>query len=346
MAKTQASQFSALMTAIRKREFSPVYLLMGEEPYYIDRIVEALETHVVKDDEKDFNFTPMYGQEADIAALIAACQQYPFMADRKIVLLKEAQSMTNAKAALDGLAEYVARPVESNVLVVVYKGGDLSATSKLMKAAAKAGSVVFKSPKLRDYQLDGPIKEYCTARRIGIQEKAMVMLKEYLGTSLSKLFGEIDKLIVAGGDKLAQITPELIEQNIGISKDFNNFELQSALAGKEYDRCLKIVKYFASNPKANPTVVTTGTLFTFYSKLVVALLAADKSDAALMAALELKNSYALADYRRAMQRYTARQAVRAVHLLREFDAKSKGINSFQKEYDLLLELIYNIFTAR
>ncbi len=170
-----------------------------------------------------------------------------------------------------------------------------------MKAAAKAGSVVFKSPKLRDYQLDGPIKEYCTARRIGIQEKAMVMLKEYLGTSLSKLFGEIDKLIVAGGDKLAQITPELIEQNIGISKDFNNFELQSALAGKEYDRCLKIVKYFASNPKANPTVVTTGTLFTFYSKLVVALLAADKSDAALMAALELKNSYALADYRRAMQ---------------------------------------------
>lgn len=344
--KTQLEDFRGLMTKIRRKEFADVYLLMGEEPYYIDRLVEALEENVVPAEERDFNVMTVYGQDADMPSLIAACQQYPFMSDRKLVVLKEAQSMIQAKNRLEHLAEYVLRPSDVNVLVVVYKGGELSATSKLMKAAKESGAVIFKSPALRDYQLDGPIKEYCTARRIGIQDKAMMMLKEYLGTSLEKIFSEIDKLIVAGGAGMAQITPEMIERNIGLSKDFNNYELCNALGAKDYAKCMLIVKSFARNPKQNPTVMTTASLYGFFSRLLIGLTTKATSEEALASAMELKSSYALKDYRAAFTKYTPMQALKAIHFLREFDAKSKGVESNQNEYDLLTELIFNIFAAR
>lgn len=344
--KSQIAEYRQIMTDIRKGTFAPVYLLMGDEPYYIDRIAETLEEKVVPRDERDFNSLTVYGQDADIPALIAACQQYPFMADRKIVLLKEAQSMPNAKNLLEGLADYVAHPSDMNVLVVVFKGDNLNGNGRLMKAAAKAGAVVFRSPALRDYQLDAPIKEYCQAKRIGIQEKSIAMLKEYIGTSLGKIFGEIDKLIVAGGKDLAQITPELIEKNIGISKDFNNFELTAALAVKNYNKCMTIINYFARNPKSNPTPMVTGILFNFFSKLLTGLLSSDRSESGLMASMDLKNSYQLRDYKAAFRNYTPMQALKAIRSLRRFDAASKGVNSNQNEYELLTELIFNIFAAK
>lgn len=345
-AKTQIEDFRAILTKIRKREFADVYILMGEEPYYIDRIVDALNQTVVPEDERDFNVLTVYGQDADMTSLIASCQQYPFMAERKLVMLKEAQSITQAKAQLEKLADYVLHPSSGNVLVIAYKGGDLSATSKLMKAAVKSGAVIFKSPALKDYQLDGPIKEYCQSKRVGINDKAMTMLKEYLGSSLEKLFSEIDKLIVAEGKDLSQITPELIERNIGISKDFNNYELCNALGAKDYAKCMQIVKSFARNPKQNPTIMTTAALYGFFSRLLVGLTTKATSENALIAAMELKNTYALRDYRIAFSKYTPMQALKAIHLLREFDAKSKGVESNQNEYALLTELIFNIFTAR
>lgn len=344
--KTQIPEYRSIMTDIRRGNFASVYLLMGDEPYYIDRIVEALEKEVVPEEEKDFNSLTVYGQDVNIPSLIASCQQYPFMADRKIVLLKEAQSMHNAKNTLEGLAEYVLHPSDMNVLVVVYKGDNLSGNSKLMKAASKSGAVVFKSLKLRDYQLDAPIKEYCQSKKIGIQEKAMVMLKEYLGTSLSKIFSEIDKLIVAGGKEMAQITPELIENNIGISKDFNNYELVNAIASKNYDRSLLILKYFTSNPKQNPTVMTTSSLFNFFSRVLIGHMSKDKSEMGLITAMELKSSFALRDYLPALRNYSAMQVIKIIRFLREFDTKSKGIGSTQNEYELLTELVYNIFTVK
>ena len=344
--KNQTGDFRTLLTSIRKGEFAPVYLLMGEETYYIDRLTEALEQKVVPEDERDFNLTTVYGQDADIPALISSCQQYPFMSDRRLVMLKEAQSIHNAKNVLDGLADYVLRSCDTTVLVIVYKGGDLNGNSRLMKAATKSGAVVFKSPRLREWHLDGPIKEYCQGRHIGIQEKAMVMLKEYLGSSLTKIFSEIDKLIVAGGNDLTQITPELIERNIGISKDFNNYELCNALASRNYDRAMLIVKHFSSNPKQNPTVMTTATLFSFFSKLLMGHMSRDKSEQGLMAAMELKGSFALKDYLPALRNYGVMQVVKIIHLLREFDTKSKGIGSTQNEYELLTELVFNIFTVK
>ncbi|MDE5901655.1 MAG: DNA polymerase III subunit delta, partial [Muribaculaceae bacterium] len=284
---SQVVESRKILADIRKGAFAPVYLLMGDEPYYIDQITDALVKHVVPEDDRDFNLVTLYGKDTDVVSVIAACQQYPFMSDRKLVMLKEAQTLQQAKVQLEELADYVAHPTDGNVLVVAFKGDSLNGNGRLMKMAAKAGAVIFKSQRLYDYQLDEVIRSYCTANRLGIDDKAMEMLKEYLGTSLSKLFGEIEKLRVAEGKGMARITPEMIEKNIGMSKDYNNYELCHSLAVRDYDRCMRIVKYFASNPKQNPVVVTVGTLFSFFQKLFIGNMTKDKSEKNLMAVMEL-----------------------------------------------------------
>lgn len=343
--KANGPTFREVMTAIKKKQFSPVYILMGEEPYYLDQITKALETYVVDEADKDFNSITYYGSDAEIGKVIGSAQQYPVMAERQIVLLKEAQTMTRAKDQLDKMASYVARPNKNTVLVIVYKGGTLSATSSLIKQAKGGDSVVFVSDSLRDYELKGPIKDYCQEKGWSIDEKASALLADYIGNPLSKLFGEIDKLMIAAGADVKRISAELIEKNIGISKDFNTYELVKALARKDYVKSMLIVDYFSKNPKQNPGIVVVATLFGFFSKLFIATVSRDKSEAALMTQLELKNRFALTDYRDAMQRYNARQTLAAVHAIREFDCQSKGIGSTQNEYELLKELIFKIFTA-
>ena len=346
MAKqTTGPNFRQVMTSIMKKDFSPVYILMGEEAYYIDQLAKALENNVVAEEDRDFNSVIFYGSDAEIGKVIGAAQQYPVMADRQLVMLKEAQTMTQAKSQLDKLASYVAHPNPTTVLAIVYKGDALPATSALLKKAKEADCVVFRSDKLRDYQLAGPINDYCASKGIGIDEKAVNLLCDYIGNPLSKLFGEIDKLIVAAGKDLKRITPDLIERNIGISKDFNTFELVKAMSHKDYPKAMLIVEYFSRNPRQNPGVMIVATLFSYFSKLFIATVTRDKSDASLMAALELKNQYALRDYRDGLRFYNARQALAAIHALREFDAQSKGIGSMQNEFELLKELVFKIFTA-
>lgn len=343
MAK-KAQTFREIIADIKKGAYAPVYLLMGAEPYYLDQIVAALEATVVPEEEKDFNASIFYGADSEVETVAVTARQFPMMSDRRLVILKEAQSMRQAKQQLDKLESYVLKPTATSVLAVVFKGDDLNATSALMKAAGKGDAVVFKSPKFRDYQLAEPVKDYCQMKGIGIDGKALQMLVDFVGNDLSKLFGEIDKLIVASGGA-KRINPELIEENIGISKDFNNFELWNALVRKDYPAAMKIVEFFSRNPRQNPTVVTTGTLLSQFSKIVIANLSRDKSDAALMKALQLKNAWSLKDIRLGMQNYTASQSMTCISLLRDFDTKSKGIGSFANEYELLKELIYNIFIA-
>lgn len=344
--KVTGPSYRDVMTTIKKGEYASVYILMGEEPYYLDQLTKALENYVIDEEDRDFNSIVFYGAEADIASVIGSAQQFPVMADRQLVILKEAQAMTNSKNQLDKLASYVKHPNKSTVLAIVYKGGTLSGTSALLKAAKAPETIVFRSDKLRDYELKAPIKQYCKDRGVGIDDKAVDLLCDYIGNPLSKLFGEIDKLIIAGGNDNNRITPETIERNIGISKDYNTFELVKALAKKDYLKSMKIVDYFSKNPKQNPGVLIVGTLFNYFSKLFIAAVSRDKSDAALMQMLELKNVYALSDYRDGLQRYNARIVLGAIHFLREYDCKSKGIDSSQNEYELLKELIFNIFTAQ
>lgn len=335
-----------VLDSIKKRNFAKVYLLMGEEPYYIDMIVDALEQNVVSEENKAFDQLVFYGADSDIDVVIASAQQYPVMGDLQLVILKEAQTLAGNKTQLDRFASYLSQPNQKGILVIAFKGDTLGATSALMKAASKAGDsvVVFKSPKIRDYQLAAPVKDYCRMKKIGIEEPAVQILIEYIGNSLQKLFGEIDKLIVAAGPGAQRITAAMVEENIGISKEFNNFELTKAISAKDYPKTLRILDYFRKNPKNNPTVMTTAILFKFFSQLMVAHYTADKSDRGLMEALQLKTPYALKDVREGLARYNPRQTMAAVSALRDFDCKSKGIGSLQNEYDLQRELIFKIFT--
>lgn len=339
--------YREIIDSIKKGNPSSVYLLMGEEPYYIDLIVDAIENYIVKEENKVFDMLVFYGADADLEVVMANARQYPVMGDIQLVILKEAQSYPGSKTQLDKLAPYILQPNQKGVFVLAYKGDNLSATSALMKAASKAGDnvVVFKSPKIREYQLAAPIKDYCRMKKIAIEEQAVQILIEYIGNSLQKLFGEIDKLIVAAGVGAKRITAGMVEENIGISKEFNNFELSKALSLKDYPKTMRILDYFRKNPKNNPTVMTTAVLFKFFSQLVVAHFCTDKSDRGLMEALQLKTPYALRDIHDGMRMYTPRQTLAAISALRDFDCKSKGIGSLQNEYDLQRELIFKIFTV-
>lgn len=336
-----------VLERIKKKEFSSVYLLMGEEPYYIDLIVDALEHSVVTEENQAFDQLIYFGADSDLEVVMASARQYPVMGELQLVILKEAQTCQGSKTQLDRLAPYIAQPNSHGVFVLAYKGDNLSATSALMKAASKAPEkvTVFKSPKIRDYQLAGPIKDYCRQKHISIEEEALQILIEYIGNSLQKLFGEIDKLIVGSRDGVKRITAGMVEENIGISKEFNNFELTKAIAMKDYPKTLRILDYFKKNPKNNPTVMTTAVLQKFFSQIVVAHFNADKTDRGLMEALQLKTPYALKDIREGLRMYTPRQSLAAISALRDFDCKSKGIGSLQNEYDLQRELIFKIFTV-
>ena len=341
--KTEGPTYRDIINDIKRGKLAPVYILMGEEPYYIDLIAESLENNVITEEDKYFNCEVFYGSDADINAVVGTAQQFPVMAERKLVMLKEAQSMFRAKNQLDKLAPYIQKPNQSTVLVVVYKGDSLTASSAIMKAASSGGAVIFKSAAVKDYKLTGPLRDYCSAIDVAIDDKAASILCEYIGNPLTKLFGEVDKLKVAIGER-KRITAQDIEDNIGISKDFNNLELKDALASKNYPKALMITRYFRKNPKQNPVVVTTAILFDFFVKLCIALFSPDKSDSALVSVLDLKNSYGVKEIRTAMSFYNASQAVKAIHAIRNFDAKSKGIGSSDNPYDLLDELVFTILT--
>lgn len=335
-----------ILDNIKKGQIAPLYILMGDEPYYIDLIVDALEQYAVKEENKDFDQQVFYGADADLDVVVASARQFPVMGDRQLVILKEAQALPGPKTMLDRLAGYAAHPNSKGVLAVAFKGDSLSSTSALIKAAAKcSGAVVFKSDKVRDYQLSGPIKDYCRMKKVRIEEQAVQLLIEFIGNSLQKLFGEIDKLIVAAGKESKSISAEMVEENVGISKEFNNFELTKALSKKDYPKTLRILDYFRKNPKNNPTVMATSAMFTFFSRLVIAHFLADKSDNSLMQTLQLKSKYAIPEIRDGLAIYSPRQALAAISALREFDCKSKGIGSLQNEYDLQRELIFKIFTV-
>lgn len=339
--------FRQILGEIKKGEFSPVYILMGEEPYFLDRLTDALEENVVAPEDRDFDQAILFGADIEAGNVIEIANRFPFMSSRQLVVLKESQSMQQAKNQLDKLSAYIENPVNSTILAIVYKGEKLASSSQLIKAANKNKAVtVFDSPKIRDYQLAPYIKDYCTEVGATIEDKALNLLIDHVGTSLTKLFSEIDKLIVADKKGEKRITSALIEENIGISKDFNNFELTAALARRDYFSAMRIIKYFADNPKTNPTVVTTGVLFTFFQKLLLAHFNGDKSDGALMTLFQMKSAYALKDIKAGISSYSPAQTIEAIHLIREFDTFSKGIDSFQPEFGLLRDLMFKLLTLR
>lgn len=345
MAKSTGKTYTFMDIAadIRAGRFAPIYLLQGDEPYYMDKAVGLFAERVVPDTEaRDFDQYNFFGADTDLRTVVDTCRQFPLMGERQLVMLREAQSLPNARSELEKLAAYARNPVLSTVLVIVYKAEPLKSTSELVKAIKKSNGVVFESAKLREWQLGTVINDYCKEHKVGIDARAVEMLKEYVGTDLSRLFGEIDKLMVASGH--APITPESIERNIGISKDYNVFELIAAISQRNYEKSMRIVDYFERNPKQNPVILATSMLFRFFSNLMLAYYAPDRSERGIMAQLGFHSPYQLKDIRQAMQCYSARSCMNIIHALRILDCRSKGIGSNQKDYALLKEFIYQVFT--
>ena len=323
---------------LKNRIYKPVYYLMGEESYYIDRISEYIAQTVLNENEKEFNQTILYGADTDIATIINAAKRYPMMSKYHVVIVKEAQGVKN----IDELSYYLQKPLESTILVLCHKHGVLDRRKKLAAEIEKVG-VLFESKKIKDTQLAGFITSYLKRKSIEIEPKASEMMAEFVGTDLSRMAGELEKLIITLPKGQKRITPEQIEQNIGISKDYNNYELRNALIIKDVFKANQIIKYFEENPKTNPLQMTLSVLFNFFSNLMLAYYAPEKSEQGIAAQLGLKSPWQSKDYLAAMRKYSGVKVMQIIGEIRYCDAKSKGVgNSSLGDGELLRELVYKI----
>lgn len=323
---------------IKAGNIKPIYFFMGEEPYYIDKLTDFIEENVLQEHERDFNQTIIYGRDTTIEEVISSAKRYPMMADKQVVIVREAQELSRYIEKIEG---YVENPQPTTVLVFAYKYKTLDKRKKTFKLLEKLG-VVYESKKLYDNQVGEWIKRVLSGQGYAIEPKATAILVEFLGTDLSKINNELDKLKIIL-PKGHTITPKDIEENIGFSKDFNNFELRSALGEKNQLKSYQIVEYFVQNPKDNPIIVTTGMVFGFFSQLLQYHGLKDKSK--FNVAKELKiNPFFVKDYELAARNYPMRKVSAIIGTLRDIDVKSKGVGAVSMtHHDLLKEMLLNIF---
>jgi len=328
-----------LVTDIKNGIIKPIYFLMGEEPYYIDKITDYIEHNILSDEEKGFNQMVLYGRDVTIDDIVGNAKRYPMMAERQVVIVKEAQDLSRT---IEKLVNYAENPQPTTVLVVNYKYKKIDKRKALYKTIKKIG-VVYESKKLYENQVDEWIRRVLSPKDYSITPKASQMLVEFLGTDLSKINNELEKLQIIL-PKGSQITPELIEENIGISKDYNNFELRKAVGNKDVFKAQQIVKYFGDNQRSNPMVVTVSLLFSFFSQLLQYHGLNDKSSRSVASALRI-NPYFVNEYIVAARNYPMKKVSQVISTLREFDVKSKGVgaNAVPQD-DLLKELLVRIMS--
>ncbi|GHT75082.1 DNA polymerase III subunit delta [Bacteroidia bacterium] len=330
--------FQEIQGNIRLKKFMPVYLFQGEESYYIDQLTDLLIQNVLDDSERDFNQTVVYGLETDVATVINACRRYPMMSERQLVVVKEAQGLKN----IDELIHYVKNPLNSTVLVINYKYGKLDGRKKLSGEIANAG-IVFESKRIYENKVPDFIVQYLRDRQAAIDLPSAQILTNFLGNDLSKISHELEKLLIALPAGQNRITPEMVETNIGISKDFNNYELQKAVAGKDILKANRIAQYFEQNQKNNPLILTLNVLFGFFLNLMICQFEQDQSKQHLMQVLGFRWDMQVVDYLDAIKNYKPKQTMRNIALIREYDAKSKGVeNSSVPPGKLLIELLYKL----
>ena len=329
---------------LKNRKLKPVYLLHGEEPYFIDQVSDYVEYKLLSDAEKGFNQTVLYGKDTDIMTVLNAAKRYPMMSDYQVVLVKEAQELKwgsegDDKKGINPLLAYLEGPLPSTVLVFCYKYGKFDKRRKAYKAIEKSG-LVFESGTLYDNKVPGWIEEYVSEKGYKINAQASAMLSEYLGNDLSKIANELDKLMlnVAAGQ---EITLKLIQDNIGISKEYNVFELQSALGRKDALKVNQIINYFEANPKNNPIVLVLGNLNNFFTKVLIYHYVKDKSQQNLARELGV-SPFFVKDYEQAARSYPYGKTMQIIHYLREYDVKSKGVESNTDHGGLMKELMFKI----
>lgn len=328
--------FNQIMKDLRNKIYYPVYFIAGEESYYIDEISNYIEKNVLTDIEKEFNQSVIYGRDTDIQSLVSVTKRFPMMSNYQVVIVKEAQYLAN----IEELQSYVENPLDSTLLVINYKYKKVDKRKAFFKALAKKG-VVYESKKIYDNKIPAWITSYVKEKGYGISPKACVILAEYLGADLGKIVNEVEKLIInipAG----AEITDTLIEQNIGISKDFNIFELQNAIGKKNILKANQIAAYFKANPKDNPLIKTVSLLFSYFTKVMIYAMLKDKSKNNVAAALSI-SPFFVGDYQIASRNYSVKKLEQIISYLREYDLKSKGVDNIStSDGELLKELLYKI----
>ena len=325
-----------LITDIKGSKIAPIYFLMGEESYYIDILSDYIESHVLAEEEKGFNQMVLYGKDVSIQDIVSNAKRYPMMADRQVIIVKEAQNLSRT---IEQLVDYAKNPQPTTVLVFNYKYKTLDKRKALYKTLSKS-SVVFESKKIYDDKIPSWIQSFLSTKQLTITPKASIMLAEFLGNDLSKIANELHKLALVVGSQ-NEVTPDIIEENIGISKDYNNFELQKAIGHLDHKKAYQIVNYFAQNSKQHPFVLTISILYMYFSKLMKLHTVRDKTSGAVAKALGV-NPYFVNEYITVSRNFPMKRISGILETLRIYDTKSKGVGANLSPRDLYNELIYNI----
>jgi DNA polymerase-3 subunit delta len=330
--------FENILLDLKNRIYSPVYFLYGEESYFIDGISDYIEENVLSEIEKEFNQTIIYGKDTDIPTIISYARRFPMMSNYQVILVKEAQDLNK----IEEVEPYILNPLESTLLVLCYKYEKIDRRKSLFKSIEKKG-ILFESARIYENKIPDWIAEYVKKQNYSISAKACFLLAEFLGNDISKIVNEISKLIINIPEK-QEITEDYVEKNIGISKDFNIFELQKALGRKDVLKANQIINYFGANPRENPLVKVIPLLFSYFSKILVYHHLSDKSRNNVAAALSI-NPFFVMDYQQAAARYSSGKVASIISILREYDLKSKGVDSNGTSFpdgELMKELIFRI----
>lgn len=334
-----AVTFDTVMRDLKARKFAPVYYLMGDEAYYIDQISDWIAENVLQPEERDFNQTIVFGSDVTAAQVVDLAKRYPMMAEKQVIIVKEAQNIKNTEA----IEAYVQKPAPTTVLVFCHKNGSLDKRKRLSGLIDKAG-VLFESKKLKEAYLPSFIDSYLRAKGVSIDQKSTQIIADSIGADLSRLASELDKIIISLPENDRRVTPEVVESQIGVSKDFNGFELRDAIVNRNVFKANQIIDYFDKNPKAGSIYAFLPLLFNYFQNLMVAYYCPKRNNPNDLAQfLDLKSSWGAQQYMTGLRNYTAMKTMQIIHKFREMDAKSKGLdNPSTPPGELMKELVFFI----
>lgn len=336
-----AITYESVMHDLQQRKFRPVYYLMGDEPYYIDKISDWIAENVLQPEERDFNQTVLFGSDVNASQIVDAAKRYPMMSEYQVLIVKEAQNVKNVEA----LEKYMKAPMPSTILVLCHKNGTIDGRKREYVRAIQQAGILFESKKLRERDLPGFIERYLKAQEASIDTKSTQMIAEAIGADLSRLTGELDKVLLSLPEQDRRVTPQVVEDQIGVSKDYNAFELRDAIVNRNIEKANRIIKYFDENPKAGGLYALLPMVFNYFQNLMLAFYCPQKgSQEALAKWLDMKSPWGARDYLTGMQNYSGMKVMQIISKIREIDAKSKGLdNPNTPPGELMRELIFFTF---
>lgn len=333
-----AVTYESVMHDLKARDFKPIYYLMGDESYYIDKISDWIAENVLQPEEKDFNQTVLFGSDVNASQIVDAAKRYPMMSEYQVIIVKEAQNVKN----VEPIEKYLKAPMTSTILVMCHKNGTIDGRKREYVKAIQQAGVLFESKKLRERDLPSFIEQYLKAREASIDPKSTQMIADAIGADLSRLTGELDKVLLSLPESDRRVTPQVVEDQIGVSKDYNAFEFRDAIVNRNILKANQIIKYFDENPKAGGLYALLPMMFSYFQNLMLSYYCPQKgSQEALAQWLDMKSPWGARDYITGMRNYSGMKVMQIISKIREIDAKSKGLdNPNTAPGELMKELIF------